>query len=101
MGRKRKAGPNLIPVGRTPDGLVVVQGAFEFFDTYGLPLDLVFARLRQGGFMPDWAHLYDRCIEAGWNPASTWERLRNLVGDVYGPSFRVRWEDIMRKHLER
>ena len=74
---------------------------FEYLDTYGLPLDMVCVELEQRGMMPDWVHLYDRCIEANWKPSSTWERLRTLVGDVYGPDFRVEWERRMRKHLER
>jgi alanyl-tRNA synthetase len=73
---------------------------FEFFDTHGLPLDIVLDRLDQTGFVPDWPHLYDRCLKAGWNPTSTWERFRSLVGDVYGPDVRVEWERKMRKHLE-
>ncbi len=70
---------------------------FEFLDTYGLPLDITVDRLRREGFVPDWQHLYNRCIESGWNPTSTWERLRMLVGDVYGSDYRLHWEQQMKK----
>ncbi len=78
----------------------MVRGVFEFLDTYGLPLDIVVDRLRQERVVPDWLYLYNRCIESGWNPTSTWERLRIMVGDVYGPDYRLRWELKMRAHIE-
>jgi len=93
------AGPNLEVVGQTEDGWRVVRGTFEFFDTYGLPLDIVLDMLRQRRMMPDWTHLYDRCLEAGWHPERSFRRLQQIVGDVYGPSFREEWERRMRKHM--
>ena len=85
-------------VGRTSDGWTVVRGVFEWFDTYGVPLDMVLDELRIRQVLPDWVYLYERCLKAGWNPKSTWERLRTLVGDVYGPDYRVEWERRMKEH---
>lgn len=80
---------------------MVVRGLFEFYDTYGLPLDMALDRLIRAGYIPDWVYLYDRCLRAGWRPSSTWERLVSLVGDVLGPEYRVQWELKMQAHLEK
>lgn len=68
---------------------------FSFYETHGLPLDIILDRLRQDGLQPDWEHLYEGMLEAGWHPDRTFRRLQQLVGDVYGPEFRKRWEKIM------
>jgi hypothetical protein len=88
-------------VGKTEDGRVVVRGLFEFYDTYGVPLDMAVNQVNRAGFVPDWVCLYERCLRAGWKPSSTWEKLSSLVGDVFGPEYRVQWELRMKAHLEK
>jgi len=72
-----------------------VRGVFDFYETFGLPLDMILDRLRQHGLQPDWKHLLQRMTDAGWHPDRSYRRLRQLVGDVYGPRYRAAWEHYM------
>lgn len=97
----KKGNAGLKLVGKTRDGRLVVQGVFAFFETYGLPLDIILDRLRSNNIVPDWAHMYDSMVGAGWHPERTLRRLQQIVGDVYGPWFRKEWEIYMIAHAKK
>lgn len=76
----------------TPEGVRVVGGVFRFVDEQGIPLDLVVDRLRDRGLMVDWLAFLREAEEAGWPRERTVRRLREAVGDVYGPLWAAEWE---------
>lgn len=51
------------------------RGTFRFVGERGIPLDIVLDRLKDKGFM------------VGWPRERTIRRLREVVGDVYGPEW--------------
>jgi len=84
-------------VGKTPDDKLVVRGVFRFYETHGLPLDMIVDKLDREGFMPDWLDFAKEAVKAGWRPAAVLPRLTALIGDVYGPKFREGWEQRIRE----
>jgi hypothetical protein len=47
--------------------------------------------------MMDWTDFYRESIKCDWPPERTFDRLRQVVGEVYGPRFRESWEPRMRE----
>ena len=87
-------------MGKTEDGKLVVTGLFELVDTHGIPLDIVVSKFEERGLMPSWTHFYDKAVKAGWKPEGVVQKLRGVVGDVYGPKFREGWEKRLKRHIE-
>lgn len=83
-------------VGQTTDGKVVVEGVYRFFETHGLPLDVLLDRLRSRGIIPSWLSFYDEARKAGMKHERILSKLSESLGDVYGPSFR----DVVIKRLD-
>ena len=99
MGRKRRK-PNLHVTGKTEDGKPLMGGGFRFVDEQGIPLDLLVDRLDQKGLMLDWRDFYRDAMKQGWKPDRTMSKLRGVVGDIYGPKWRVEWEQRMRLWID-
>lgn len=79
----------------TEDNRPVLGGCFRFVDEQGIPFDFLVDRLDQHGMMPDWLDFYRDAMKKGWRHDRTMSRLREVVGDVYGPEFREEWEKRM------
>lgn len=97
---RRSRPEGLKVVGKTTDGKFVVEGMFRLVDTHGIPLEVVVDVINDHGLVPSWTDFYDRSIKAGWNPTSTYQKLVMVVGDVYGPEYRVEWERRMKLYIE-
>ena len=63
--------------------------------THGIPLEIVLDRLDQGGMICDWGDFWGCSMKQGWLPDRTFLKLKMAIGDVYGPEFRVQWEERM------
>lgn len=66
-------------VGETPEGRFVVSGVFNFFNTYGLPLDIIIEFLWKEGFVPSWEEFYKEAAKAGVGHPSTMIRINDSV----------------------
>ena len=55
----------LVQVGVDPNGIAVYAGVFAFYETHGLPLDLILAQLWDRGMVPDWQDLLVSMVRAG------------------------------------
>jgi len=61
---------------------------------------MVVSQLHNRGYMMDWCDFYIESIKHGWPPDRTFERLRQVVGEEYGPRFREGWEVKMRELMK-
>lgn len=75
-------------VGVTTDGKIVVAGVFRFYETEGLPLDILFEALLQKNALPDWTSFYREALAAGMTPERLFARLDPALVDIFGPEFR-------------
>lgn len=53
-------------VGQTSDNKLLFAGVFEFYNTNGLPLDVLFDFMIKKGWMPSWIDFYEEALKAGW-----------------------------------
>lgn len=74
-------------VGRTVDGKTVVSGVYRFFETHGLPLDVVLSTLREKHHVPCWMSLYRECASAGMGHERILDKLEAAISDSYGAAF--------------
>ena len=78
----------LVITGKTESGDLVVAGAFRYYETIGLPLDVMFDCFRQKGIVPDWLTFYVEAIRAGMKHDRIISKLDAAIADTYGPEFR-------------
>ena len=50
--------------GKTVDGFTVVTGVYKFYETNGMPLDVLFETLRNRKMTPDWLSFMLEAVEA-------------------------------------
>jgi len=53
--------------------------------------------LKDRDCIPDWIDFYKESLRCDWPPERTFNRMRQVVGEVYGPKFREKWEPRMRE----
>ena len=75
-------------VGKTPEGHRVVKGVFSFYETEGIPLDVLFDTLKDKGAIPDWPTFVLEAVEAGMKVPRILSMLDTAIADSYGPTLR-------------
>jgi hypothetical protein len=75
-------------VGETTDGKTLVDGIWEMYETYGLPLDIIFDVLIQKQSVPDWIVLYKQMLKSGMQHSRIISKLDEAIADSYGKEFR-------------
>ncbi len=83
--------------GITPDGKQVIKGIFRFYETVGLPLDVIVHYLKDKDCIPSWYDYFLEATEAGIPPERVKSRLEEVILDVYG---RAYWEGV-KERLEK
>jgi hypothetical protein len=79
----------LMPVvGKTNEDLFVVSGVYSFYETHGVPFDVLFGGLQARGLIPSWLHLYRDARKAGIAHDRLLGQLDPAIVDSYGPKFR-------------
>jgi len=73
--------------GTTTDGKQVCCGIFRFYETFGLPFDVIFDSLTKHNSLPDWIDLYITARDSGMSHRSITSKLADPVSDVYGSEF--------------
>ena len=91
---------DLIQTGVTTDGTKVVD-FFNLVETKGFPLDLALLALKDVGLNPDWISFWNKAMDKGWKPSSTWIRLETSIQEAYGPEYLEQWQKRMRAYLTR
>lgn len=74
-------------VGTTPEGKDVVQGAFYFVETHGLPLDVVIGHLDSKNMIIDWIDFYECALENNWNVKTIFSKIEMALLDVHGRDY--------------
>lgn len=64
----------------------MVKGVFSLFSSLtGLPLQDILEVLKQENMVVDWIDFYDQSVKESWKPERTLVKIRDSVGDVFGP----------------
>lgn len=83
--------------GIATDGKKVIAGIFRYYETTGLPLDVIFEELRNKNCIPDWFNFAIDAIESGMKMDRVLSKLDAPISDIYGPHMR----DVVLKMLYR
>lgn len=84
-------------VGKTSDGTLVVSGVYKFYETNGMPLDVLFETLRNRGMIPDWGAFVLEAVEARMKPERAISMLDSAIVDSFGAVVR----DVVMVRLRR
>ena len=82
--------------GITTDNKPVIIGIYKTFETYGLPLDIIFSIMIKKGWVPDWIALYQDCRSAGIDHERTLARIEEAINDSYGKE----WSEVVISRLD-
>lgn len=74
--------------GKTESGQNVVGGLFKFYDTYGLPLTVLFDQLQENNSVMDVIGFYNDAKKAGWKDVKILAQLSEHLADSYGNQYR-------------
>lgn len=83
--------------GKTEDNKNVVRGVYRFFETEGVPFDIIFEILKSKNAIPDWIALVKEAVLAGMKPSRIISTLDAAISDSYGPEIR----DVVIRKLQR
>ena len=70
--------------GKTVDGKLVIGGIYSFYESYGVPFDIIFQYLKDNQSIPDWQELYFSALKAGINHDRLLSKLSDPIIDVFG-----------------
>lgn len=66
------------------DGKPVYAGTYKFFETNGLPLDILFSCFKEKGWIPDWIDFYLSAMSAGMEHKRIISKLEEAISDSFG-----------------
>lgn len=82
-------------VGKTTDGKELLAGVYRFYETTGLPLDVIFDLLRRKNSIVSWIHFYKEAHSAGMKHDRILSKLDESICDVWGKDFYDHVEDTL------
>jgi alanyl-tRNA synthetase len=85
MNRKNKH--LLKQVAVTTDGKKVLSGLYKFYETVGLPLDVLLHCFQEKNALPDWVDFYTSALAAGMEHERILSKLEEAVSDSFGKEF--------------
>lgn len=74
-------------VGKTKDGIKVMDGVFHMYASNGLPLSVVMMMMRDHDMVPSGVHLYDDAVKNGWSDKTIFRKFEEAYSDSYGHEF--------------
>lgn len=83
--------------GQTVDDKMVLAGTYKFFETHGLPLDVLFICYMERNAVPDWMELYQSARLAGMQHDRILSKLEEAISDSFGKE----WSDIVISRLDK
>jgi hypothetical protein len=85
--KKNKQKGLLFQTGVTPDDKRVMGGCFSFYETYGLPLNVIFISFQEKDCIPDWIDFYLTALAAGMEHGRILSKLEEAISDSFGKEF--------------
>jgi hypothetical protein len=82
MSRKNKQ--HLKQVVITTDGKRVFTGLYKFYETIGLPLDVLLSCFHAQNIAPDWMDFYKSARQAGMGHDRIISKLEEAISDSFG-----------------
>jgi len=83
--------------GKTTDDKIVLSGAYHFFETHGVPLDVLFTLFMERNSVPDWVELYQSARLSGMKHDRILSKLEEAISDSFGK----KWSDIVISRLDK
>lgn len=83
--------------GITTDGKPIMAGIFSFYETHGLPLDVILITFIEKGWVPDWVEFYETAISAGMKHDRILSKLEEAISDSFGKE----WNDVVISKLHK
>lgn len=77
----------IFQIGKTTDDKAVVAGVFSFYETHGLPLDVILNLCIEKNWMPCWTTLYTDMLKAGMKHTRILSKLEESISDSFGKAF--------------
>jgi len=88
--KKEKSETGLIQTGITQDtNKPVFGGIYKFYETHGLPLDVILHVFVDKGWIPDWIDFYKDARKAGMAHDRILSKLEEAISDSFGKE----WSD--------
>lgn len=83
-----RTGTQSFPIyGKTKDGKLVVGGVYDFHQSLGMPLEILFLELRDRDMMPDWLDFYRLAIYNGMRHSRIIGKIQGEATGVWGTEF--------------
>jgi len=73
--------------GITAEGKYVLAGCYEFHQTEGLPLEILFNYLKERNYIPDWIDIYRSARSNGMSHERILAKLEPEIDDSFGPEW--------------
>jgi len=74
-------------IGQTSNKLLVVNGAYHLYSTFGIPLEYICLVLSQNRYIIDWLGLISDAIGVGMKQSNIISKVKVVTLDVYGKEF--------------
>jgi len=94
MPRKKKS--LLQQTGINSDGKAIFAGAYAFYETHGLPLEVLFICFMERNAIPDWIDFYKSARDAGMEHTRILSKLEEAISDSYGKE----WAEVVISRLD-
>ena|SRR5579885_1614453 len=88
---RRKSKTGLSQTGITPEGKRVMNGVYKYYETHGLPLDVLFTVFIRKDWIPDWISFYQEARAAGMEHSRILSKLEEAISDSFGKE----WSDLV------
>jgi len=76
-------------IGKTPEGLNVISGVYQFYETFGLPLDLLCEELFKKNYVPAWDDFYMAAAKAGIGHSKIMSRIQEVISARRHPCQKI------------
>jgi hypothetical protein len=89
-------------VGETINGDPVISGIMKFRESYGLPLEDIFEKVKNEGVVISWYDLVDEAKSIGVNKEKFIPEIKTAILDVYGNEYlETVWDYILKRFEEK
>lgn len=78
---------DFVQVGVTPEGKPVMSGVFSFYESHGIPLEIIFMSFIDKGLVPSWIDLYRDMRSSGMKHDRIIIKLQDAISDSFGPEW--------------